>query len=302
MKKTILEKFYKLKSPKIEKVSGGLNKKTSLVKTSDRITVVKWYALETEALKEAEAAKFFLDLTPQPILNINQSPITRANDKLLILWEHIPGVSVSGQIKESLAVDLAKKLSKYHLKNKEFLDAIPAKDDYVTENTNLDSKTKQELDNSNKKIKSIDGFSEMRKTVIHSDLTRQNVFVNSGKTKVLSFIDLGDCHIDFITWDLAVLITHIFISKTYGVELKPLSAFLNEYKKNVKLSDVEKKSIIPFMIIRNIKLIKETSDLLTQRKEKEDIEELNSINNSVTEKIQLIKNALVELEFLLSSL
>lgn len=75
-----------------------------------------------------------------------------------------------------------------------------------------------------------------RKSVLHFDLTRHNIFENLDKT--ISFIDFDDAKYGDSVCDIAILITNLFFSKTRGVDIEGMKTFLNNYY----IDDMELKS------------------------------------------------------------
>jgi len=131
-------------------------------------------------------------------------------------------------------------------------------------------------------------FSNLRQGLIHGDLTRQNILAAKDRNKVKAIIDFGDAHYDYLAWDLSVLITHIFITNTYGIDWKALSAFIKKYYSLFPLSKQDIDAIIPFMKIRNLNLAIEVNRLASDNNK--NTKELISIENSVMEKLDIIKS------------
>ena len=65
-----------------------------------------------------------------------------------------------------------------------------------------------------------------RKSVIHFDLTKENIFVNNDK---IGFIDFDDAKYGDSICDVAILLSFLFISKKRGIDNKSISLFLNNY-------------------------------------------------------------------------
>ena len=145
----------------------------------------------------------------------------------------------------------------------------------------------QQWNRINNELKDLD-LSELREGLIHSDFTRQNILIKENRNSIDAIIDFGDAHFDYIVWDTAVLITHIFITKSYGVDWEALSSFIKTYYSLFPLTQKEKDILIPFMKIRNINIAIEVSRLSLNKKQ--NIGGLLSIEDSVITKLDTIQN------------
>ena len=67
----------------------------------------------------------------------------------------------------------------------------------------------------------------IRKSVLHFDLTRNNIFKNSKNG--ISIIDFDDAKYGDSICDIAILIANLFFSKTRGVDLDGMKEFINQY-------------------------------------------------------------------------
>ena len=104
--------------------------------------------------------------------------------------------------------------------------------------------------------------------------------------KVVAFLDFGDCHKDYLVWDTAVAITQLFITKSFGIDWMGLRNFLEGYKSIIKLNNSEINAIVPFLMLRNIKIAMQVNYMRMEKKG--DKEKLLSIQQSVLKKIRLI--------------
>ena len=141
------------------------------------------------------------------------------------------------------------------------------------------------LNNESKNINTND----FRKSLIHGDLTRENILTTSDKRHVDAIIDFGDSHNDYIAWDLAVLLTHIFITKTYGIDFPALKTFIDTYNYYLPLPKEESWSLIFFMKIRNLNLAIEVNSL-QKIQPMINKDELISIENSALTKLEMIED------------
>lgn len=65
-----------------------------------------------------------------------------------------------------------------------------------------------------------------RKSLLHFDLTKENVFINNDK---IEFIDFDDAKYGDSICDVAILLSFFFISKKRGVDNKKINIFLDNY-------------------------------------------------------------------------
>ena len=78
----------------------------------------------------------------------------------------------------------------------------------------------------------------IRKSVLHFDLTRNNIFKNSNNE--ISIIDFDDAKYGDSICDIAILIANLFFSKTRGVDLGSTKDFIDQYYiDNIELKSKE---------------------------------------------------------------
>lgn len=106
---------------------------------------------------------------------------------------------------------------------------------------NFDSK--KELERYLNNIKKINK-SELRKSIIHSDLCDPNMLVKNNK--LTAILDWDDTHKDVLVYELAVFIGQCLI-KQNNVNKEKVVLFLREYQKHIKLNNEEKKALYYFI-------------------------------------------------------
>ena len=126
-----------------------------------------------------------------------------------------------------------------------------------------------------------------RQTLIHGDLTRENIFVDPHTSALTAIIDFGDAHYDYITYDIAIALTHIYVTKSWGIDFSGIEDFLAAYTRHTSLTQHERQTILPFMIFRNTVLLREIDLQLT--KDRDDHKDLESIKQSLQTKLLLLK-------------
>lgn len=99
-----------------------------------------------------------------------------------------------------------------------------------------------------KEIKTIK-CSKLRKCIIHADLHYINYLVE--KSKVKAFLDWGDVHRNYLSYDLAVFFAHMMLGRK-GLKKEKIKLFMKEYEKQINLNAEEKKSLLPFIKFRLI--------------------------------------------------
>lgn len=70
---------------------------------------------------------------------------------------------------------------------------------------------------------------DLRKSVLHFDLTKDNIFVDENK---VTLIDFDDAKYGNSVCDIAIFIANIFFSKTRGIDQEGIKIFLNSYYEN----------------------------------------------------------------------
>jgi len=273
-------------------ISSGLSGCALMVDYEDKKYVLKIHNKDSNIETEAQFGHYLHHEkipTAKIIENSKGRIITAIDDLRGVLFEFCTGEPIEwNNISAAFSEHLAEITAKMHLlmlNNTE----IPAKDyrkcdiDSVVglSNLNIIQKSKEIEDS----IKGMD-FSGLRRALIHSDLTRQNVLATKDRNNIDAIIDFGDAHYDYIAWDIAVLITHIFITKTYGIDWEAFSVFIKKYYSMFPLTEQEINVIVPFIKIRNLNLAIEVNRLALNKNE--NIEELISIENSVMTKLDTV--------------
>lgn len=285
--------YYGLGDATLEPISSGLSSFASMVTSKDKKYVLKIYNKDSNIETEVQFGYYLYNNdipTAKIIESSNGHLITEIDDLRGVLFEFCIGEPIKwGDISSSLSEHIAEILAKMHslmLNNKK----ISAKDYCKCEIDSAIGLSNEKIIQKSGEIKGlVKGliFSDLRKGLIHADLTRQNILTTKDRNNIDAIIDFGDAHYDYIAWDLAVLITHIFITKTYGIDWKALSDFINKYYSLFPLAKKEIDLIILFIKIRNLNLAIEVNRSASNSKE--NIDELISIENSVMTKLDLVE-------------
>lgn len=88
-----------------------------------------------------------------------------------------------------------------------------------------------------------------RKSVLHFDLTRNNIFIDSEQDKI-GFIDFDDAKFGASVCDVAILISNLFFSKSKGANLEDMHKFIDAYyEEDLKIKEVEVPRIKEFALM-----------------------------------------------------
>ena len=151
---------------------------------------------------------------------------TEYDNKYIIVYSFLEGKQISTFIKENnntytsdIVVSIANEVRKFH---------------DLTQNNSFNLET---LDFAN---------NLERKSVIHFDLTKENIFVNNNQ---IGFIDFDDAKYGDSICDVAILLSFLFISKKRGIDNKSIKLFLDNYYKEeeIDLRKEESKYIKQYM-------------------------------------------------------
>ena len=144
---------------------------------------------------------------PKIITTIKKENYTKLLGKYyLVVYSFVEGEEIgwnskTGKLDKKIIISIAEELRKIHK---------------ITSNNNEFGLPVLPFENSN-----------IRKSVLHFDLTRNNIFKNSNDE--INIIDFDDAKYGDSICDIAILIANLFFSKTRGVDLEGMNEFLNQY-------------------------------------------------------------------------
>ena len=143
---------------------------------------------------------------PKIIKTENGNYFSKYMDKFIIIYSFLEGKPLSKFITENnntcpdeIVSLMAKEVRKLH---------------NLTLNKNFNFKTLDFANNLN------------RKSILHFDLTKENIFINNNK---IGFIDFDDAKYGDSICDVAILLSFLFVSKKRGIDNKKINIFLNNY-------------------------------------------------------------------------
>lgn len=228
---------------------------------------------------------------PAIVANRNGKPITLHGGKSYVLYEFCEGREIGwGDDLASVPKQLAKSLA----------DAVAALHNFMIDKEAIDAprfhqalRVPEDLENGGLTVPYQNALAELKglglddfaTVAVHSDLTRENIFVSDDLSHITGIIDFGDAHYDFVVWDTAVLITQVFITKSWGIDWEGIGWFLEEYYRLFQLSHAEKASLVPLIKIRNVQLAIEAGVQSLSDKN----EMLRSIQSSASTKLLTVE-------------
>jgi len=267
-------------------IEDGIKKYVLRIYNNKKINVIK---------SEIEIIQYLHEKNiPTPIIYQNSKGkyYQKVDDTYAVLFSFVSGKHIPTKpIKGTLAKDIGFKLANMQKELINFKPTYKRKCSYANDisefngkykSINTYVKNKREL--IIKEIKKI-VITKLRKSTIHSDITRENILIKGNK--VASFLDFDDFHKDYIVWDTAIAITQLFITKTFGIDWNGLNEFLKGYTKVMNLNEYEKEAIIPFLKLRNFRLAMQVNYMRNVGREKN--KHLKSIEESVLNKMNQIE-------------
>ena len=69
-------------------------------------------------------------------------------------------------------------------------------------------------------------INQNRMSILHFDVTKNNIFYNDGK---IYFIDFDDAKYEPVICDVAIAITNLFISKANGADINGINYSIDSY-------------------------------------------------------------------------
>jgi Ser/Thr protein kinase RdoA (MazF antagonist) len=186
---------------------------------------------------------------PLLISDVNNKHIIAFEDRFAVLMSyvegsHIPWLPISQKLAKNIAVEVFKlkiALETIKLKRKKYMwSKFPI--------SNFNYELISEKKNMLEQLGNLD-YSKFKKSVIHSDLSRENLLIKDHE--VVAILDFDDVTYDYYVIELANVITQIFISGEKGVDWPALNVFWDNLKKRIFLNRSEIEALIPFMLHRN---------------------------------------------------
>ena len=284
---------YGLKNAAFELAGSGLSSFALVVTKGGRKYILKIYKKNSNIETEAQFGNYLYNNNvpvAKIIKNSRGQLVTKIGNLKGVLFDFCEGNQIKwGGLSKDFSENLAKIIAKMHSIMLNNPHNIPAKDFNACKLASLAGLSNEEIIRKAREMEKVlkkIAFSDLRRALVHSDITWQNLLVSEDRNRINAVIDFGDAHVDYIVWDLSVLITQVFITKTYGLDWPALSAFVKKYYSLCPLNRQEKNAIIPFIKMRNLNLAIEVNR--SAKKNKKNIAELRSIENSVLTKLAIV--------------
>ncbi len=243
IKKNILDKFiddlkekikneYLIEINKIEKNEDSTDGNVYIINTEKGKYVAKLYDdLEhTKAMIELHSDLYTNNFHVPEVIksNKNKGYIKLSNGKYIVLYSFLSGLQISDKFKV-LPADIIKEIAVQLKKIHDITCGI-----------------------NRFKIKEIPFYTNCnveRKSVLHFDLTRSNIFYDENNNCKIGFIDFDDAKYGASVCDVAIAAANLFFSKTRGVDVDGLMVFIDSYYEgNEKLKSMELPHIKKFAL------------------------------------------------------
>ena len=244
--KRVLKEKYNIETQKIEKNEQSTDGNVYITYCKNKKYVIKIY----NKIEHAESMVKLHNRLAQLELNVPNVILTKEKKtygkilatNFIVVYTFLNGKQIgwdtkTGKLDNEIIGQIAKTLRKFHrnTKNNEFdLPKVPFK-------TN-----------------------GKKQSVLHFDLTRNNIFKCDNQ---IGFIDFDDAKYGDTLCDIAILIANLFFSKTRGIDLQGMQKFIDEYYGNEKHLKDEEVPLIKEYALRWINYILDGNEFDTSTKE-----------------------------------
>lgn len=201
----IIKENYNINVLKIEKNNDSTVGNVYIVYSIDKKYVIKIYDdyMHTESMTILHSNLSNNFYIPKVILtNKGKTYIEIKHNKYLVLYSFLEGIQIVDN-KSSLTSKIALELRRMH--------------DYTSEN-------KYKLN----ELDFLSKYNLKRKSLLHFDLTKHNIFYNEEKD-IVGFIDFDDSKYGFSVCDLTIVLVFLFFSTKKGVDIDNINLFIDTY-------------------------------------------------------------------------
>lgn len=285
----LLQDEYNLTDLIIEKPEDGIEGNTYIITAKKHKYVAKVYVDQQHA-KDIAKYQDTIHGSGLPVTAIIKTQtgelVAKLNHQHVVLCEFAQGNPIGwrkefANMPSNLSHDIAQTLAKMHHVGQ----SVPQVK--LTHTLSAADRFSNFVNNVTLKALAIQDLKAVRQTMIHGDLTRENVFVDPATSDLTAIIDFGDAHYDYITYDIATALTQIYVTKSWGIDFSGIKDFITAYTQHAGLTHAERETILPLMILRNMVVLDEIKQRLTQKQNGHN--KLESIQQSLQTKILLIK-------------
>ena len=217
-----LKKSYDIQINDITKNTDSTDGNVYLIKSENINYIFKIYN-NIEHTKSMIKLYTFLNennfYVPKIIQTKNKEYYTKFNDKYIVMYSFLDGIQLKNIIKtanNNIISKLAKEIRKLH--------DLTENLNFNLKQINFDLKTEFE-----------------RKSILHFDLTKDNIFINQNK---IGFIDFDDAKFGPSIYDVTIAISLLFFSKSRGAELDKVKTFIDSYYEN---DIINKEKEVPYI-------------------------------------------------------
>ncbi len=242
----------------ITPIDKGIESKNYLISINSKNNfkyILKIYPNDKEIGYEVEILNKLSCNNRQIFSPVVQKDVFFIKDKPAILLKYVKGDTlIKKQVSLSVIKKIATKQAKMHLSLLNFKPKNQKERFFIfdfsflsyfcknTKNTNF--KRIQTEINTLKKESKLYIKINFKKSIIHEDLTQENILITNNN---INFIDFGESHYAEIISDIGIAIKEIII-KNKGINLDPIQNYLNSYQKYIRLDKKEINAL--FFIIK----------------------------------------------------
>ena len=203
----IIKESYEIQINNITKNYDSTDGNVYLIKSNNNKYIFKIYNSLEHTQSMIKLHNFLNEnnlYVPRIIQTKNKEYYKRYNDKYIVMYSFLEGMQLKNIIQKvdnKTILKLAKEIRRLH---------------DLTENVTFN-------------LKHIDFNLETefkRKSILHFDLTKDNIFINKDK---VGFIDFDDAKFGPSVYDVAITISLLFLSKSRGAELDKIKTFIDSY-------------------------------------------------------------------------
>lgn len=205
--KEIIKESYEIQINNITKNFDSTDGNVYLIKSNNNTYIFKMYNSLKHTQSMINLHNFLNEndfYVPKIITTLNKEYYKKYNDKYIVMYSFLEGSQLKNIIQtvdNKTILKLAKEIRRLH---------------DLTENVTFN-------------LKHIDFNLETefkRKSILHFDLTKDNIFINKDK---VGFIDFDDAKFGPSVYDVAITISLLFLSKSRGAELDKIKTFIDSY-------------------------------------------------------------------------
>lgn len=203
----ILKESYEIQINNITKNSDSTDGNVYLIKSNNNKYIFKMYNSLEHTQSMIKLHNFLNEnnlYVPRIIPTKNKEYYKKYNDKYIVMYSFLEGIQLKNIIQtvdNKTISKLAKEIRRLH----DLTENVTFNLKYI--DFNLETEFK-------------------RKSILHFDLTKDNIFINKDE---IGFIDFDDAKFGPSVYDVAITISLLFLSKRRGAELDKIKTFIDSY-------------------------------------------------------------------------